>query len=79
MDFAALYVGYGRARAKFFSLLVGRSFRSFGPASVIVPPLRLAGQGAIVIGRRCLHRLRFLAPGDRSRNECHSDHDRRRY
>ena len=51
MDFAALYVGYGRARAKFFSLLVGRSFKSFGPASVIVPPLRLAGQRAIVIGR----------------------------
>ena len=50
MGFAALYVGYGRVRAKLFSLLVGSSFKSFGRASVIVPPVRLAGTQAIVIG-----------------------------
>ena len=48
--FASAYVGSSRAWAKVFSVAIGGSFHSFGPSSVIVPPVRLVGQRGIAIG-----------------------------
>jgi len=39
-----------RFLGKSFSLLVGGSFASFGPRSVLQPPIRLVGEGSIAIG-----------------------------
>jgi lipopolysaccharide O-acetyltransferase len=39
-----------RVRDKGFSVLVGRDFHTFGRASVVQPPLRLAGEDQIAVG-----------------------------
>ena len=48
--FLALHRGGRRLWAKAFSLLVSGSFASFGRRSVLEPPLRLSGEGRIVVG-----------------------------
>jgi acetyltransferase-like isoleucine patch superfamily enzyme len=50
LSFVSLYRELTRARDKAFSLLAGRSFASFGPRSVIQPPVRLSGEQRIAIG-----------------------------
>ena len=50
MTTADLYRLVGRVRAKALSLALRRSFASFGPHSVLEPPVRLAGEGAIAVG-----------------------------
>lgn len=50
---AAAIAAHGLARravAKGFSLAVGGAFASFGPRSVIQPPVRLGGVGRIAVG-----------------------------
>jgi lipopolysaccharide O-acetyltransferase len=47
-----------RLTAKTFSLLIGRSFASFGAHSVLTPPLRLSGEDRIRIGSGV-----FFGPG----------------
>jgi acetyltransferase-like isoleucine patch superfamily enzyme len=48
--FVGLYRLWGRAKAKTFSVLSARAFASFGPNSVLQPPIRLRGEGRIAIG-----------------------------
>jgi acetyltransferase-like isoleucine patch superfamily enzyme len=48
--FVRLYRLWRRASAKGFSLLVGRSFASFGRSTVVEPPLRLVGEERIDVG-----------------------------
>jgi acetyltransferase-like isoleucine patch superfamily enzyme len=50
VTFVEMYRWLSRARDKTFSILAGRSFASFGPRSVIQPPVRLAGEGRISVG-----------------------------
>ncbi|MGD9570370.1 MAG: DapH/DapD/GlmU-related protein [Thermoleophilia bacterium] len=40
----------GRAWGKAFSLMSSGAFASFGPGTVIQPPVRLAGEGRIAVG-----------------------------
>lgn len=47
---ADIYRLAGRVRAKVLSLVVARSFAGFGAGTVVEPPLRLAGEGRIVLG-----------------------------
>jgi acetyltransferase-like isoleucine patch superfamily enzyme len=49
--FLAVYRLLGRAWAKTFSVVSGGAFASFGPRSVIQPPVRLAGEQRIAVGR----------------------------
>ncbi len=46
----SLYRGLIRARSKCFSLLVAGAFANFGKKTVLVPPVRLAGEHRITIG-----------------------------
>jgi acetyltransferase-like isoleucine patch superfamily enzyme len=41
-----------RVKSKLFSVLISGAFRSFGAKSVIQPPARLSGLGAVSIGNR---------------------------
>jgi acetyltransferase-like isoleucine patch superfamily enzyme len=50
MTFVAVYRAVTRGRDKAFSVLASRSFASFGPRSVIQPPVRLRGEARISIG-----------------------------
>jgi acetyltransferase-like isoleucine patch superfamily enzyme len=45
-----LYRGYGRARAKLFSIASGGAFAAFGARSVLQPPVRVGGERWISIG-----------------------------
>lgn len=56
--FVAAYRGWSRARGKAFSLLASGGFASFGPKSVLQPPIRLAGEERIAIGSGV-----FVGPG----------------
>lgn len=49
------YRWFVRARAKTFSLLISGAFHSFGPDSVLEPPIRLSGERQIDIGRDVYH------------------------
>jgi len=44
------YRGGRRAWSKTFSLFVGGAFASFGPRSVLEPPVRIAGERSISVG-----------------------------
>jgi acetyltransferase-like isoleucine patch superfamily enzyme len=46
------YRGGARLKAKIFSLLISGAFARFGSHSVVVPPLRLSGEGRIAVGDR---------------------------
>jgi acetyltransferase-like isoleucine patch superfamily enzyme len=48
--FLSAYKGAVRVKAKCFSLLIGGSFASFGRETVLMPPLRLAGERRISLG-----------------------------
>ena len=50
MSFVSAYRALSRGRDKAFSVLASRSFASFGPRSVIQPPVRLRGERRISIG-----------------------------
>jgi len=69
MLYLRLYRGAQDARAKTFSLAAGGAFASFGRKSVIVPPVRLAGERRIAIGEGvyvgAASWLQALGEGDR--------------
>ena len=48
--FLVTYRSLERARAKTFSMLAAGSFASFGPRTVLQPPVRLSGERRIAVG-----------------------------